>query len=108
MGGVAAHPADGYNLDGEGVLVVVGGAVLVVGDQLFIAAVLGRHHALHEADELERVRPIVEEEVHALQQPQKISQSLTSISQRHCCNWSAFQHIYGYSIMNAPTQYKEQ
>ncbi len=65
---ITAHPADGNDLNGEGVLVVVGGAVLVVGHQLLVAAVLGRHHALYKADELERVRPIVEKEVHALQQ----------------------------------------
>ena len=66
-GVVSTHPADGHNLHGEGVLVVVGGAVLIVGHQLLVAAILGWHHALYKTDELQRMRSVVEEEIHTLQ-----------------------------------------
>lgn len=60
------HPAKGHNLCGEGVLVVVGAGMLIVGHQLLVMAVSDGHMVLYKVDELQRVRPVAEEEVHAL------------------------------------------
>lgn len=46
---VMAHLADGYNLNGEGVLVVVVTGVDIVADQLLGCAELDGHHRLHAA-----------------------------------------------------------
>ncbi len=67
-----AHPADGHNLHREGVLVVVGAGMLVVGDQLLVVAILDRHMVLRKVNELERMRPVAEEEVHALHKQQPV------------------------------------
>ena len=82
-----AHPADGDDLHREGVFVVVGRAVLVVGHQLLVTAVLGGHHALHEADELQRVRPVIEEEVHALRAGETLLLDRDSIHRKGATGW---------------------
>ncbi len=90
--GGQAHPAHGHDLDGEGVLVVVIIGVLVVGHQLLVVAVLDGHHALHEVDELERVRAVAEEEVHALpkQQCRQVSRVGTA---GEICSYCMSHHL---------------
>ena len=62
------HLADGYNLRGEGVLVVVAGILLVVADQLLVCAVAHGHYALQEVQEPLSMTTLAEEEVYTLQQ----------------------------------------
>ena len=64
--GIAARLADGDDLDGEGVLVVVRGAVNVVAHQLLVTAVPNGDHAAQEINELHRVLPVAKKEVHTL------------------------------------------
>lgn len=61
-----AHPAKGYNLHREGVLVVVGAGMLIVGHQLLVMTVSDGHVILYEVDELQRMCPVAEEEIYAL------------------------------------------
>ena len=61
-----AYPANGHDLRGKGVLVVVGAGMLIVGNQLLVMAVSDGHVILHKVDELQRMRPVAEEEVYAL------------------------------------------
>lgn len=62
-----AYLADGDNLYGEGILVVVGAGVRVVRDQLFGLAETHRDNTLQEVHELLCVCPVGEVEIHALQ-----------------------------------------
>ena len=61
-----AYPANGHDLRGKGVLVVVGAGMLIVGHQLLVMAVSDGHVILYKVDELQRMRPVAEEKVNAL------------------------------------------
>ncbi len=61
-----AHSANGHDFCREGVLVVVGAGMLIVGHQLLVMAVSDGHMVLYKVNELQRMRPVAEEEVYAL------------------------------------------
>ena len=64
------HLAYGHDLDREGVLVVVRGVLLVVGDQLLVMAIPNGHHSGQEVNEFGGVGTLAKEEVDALKAKQ--------------------------------------
>ena len=68
--------ADGDDLHGEGVLVVVGGTVDVVAHQLLVTAIANRNHAAEEVDELHGMLPVAKEEVDTLRS--HVTESITN------------------------------
>lgn len=65
--------ADGNNLHREGVLVVVGGILLIVADQLLISTVPHWYNTLKEIQEPLAMTAFAEKEVNALQTQRTMS-----------------------------------
>ena len=72
------HLAYGHDLDREGVLVVVRGVLLVVGDQLLVMAVPNGHHPGQEVNEFGGVGTLAKEKVDALKAEQAERRSAPS------------------------------